>query len=420
MENQAVAPRVASRPTTTLSNAAILAAGVLLIRLGTLSWSSFGWYHGYNEAIYSKIAVAYASHPWVPTLGNRPFFDTPPLLTYLMAASFRVFGHTEFAARLPSLLALPVFLWAVGRIASDRFGHDAGHRAVFLAASMPWVVLWFGRAQTDALLTAFVTLTYAGLQRVGTRSGWWMGIVGFALANFAKQDAILLWAAVPFLTNRERAAKALFLGTIPSGMWWWLQIWHNPQAVLASLSFHVHARAVPFANWPYVIAFGAFLGVGVAWLCIAGGRRWALWAPALAFLGFALADSPVGHEYYTLPAVGFLAVLGSQWRPRSNWVALIVIANLGLSYAVLAHVGDLGDHRVEALADAIPIDGRPVYAPARVAPAIEWYSGHNVTIIDAPQAHVLPGAYVVAFEVLPCRQVSMAVHGGDAWFLYAC
>jgi 4-amino-4-deoxy-L-arabinose transferase-like glycosyltransferase len=56
-----------------------------------------------------------------PTLGGMPWFEKPPLLYWLMMASYRVFGISEFSARLgPALcgLATAAFLWWLARSAA--------------------------------------------------------------------------------------------------------------------------------------------------------------------------------------------------------------------------------------------------------------------------------------------------------------
>src|SRR5437870_3445253 len=49
-----------------------------------------------------------------PTLGSLPWFEKPPLLYWLMAASYRLFGVNEYAARFaPALCGLitAAFIW---------------------------------------------------------------------------------------------------------------------------------------------------------------------------------------------------------------------------------------------------------------------------------------------------------------------
>src|SRR3954469_21071326 len=42
----------------------------------------------------------------VPQIGSDTYFSKPPLVNWLIAASFKIFGRSEWAARLPSVLAI--------------------------------------------------------------------------------------------------------------------------------------------------------------------------------------------------------------------------------------------------------------------------------------------------------------------------
>src|SRR5215471_11946656 len=57
-----------------------------------------------------------------PTLGGLPWFEKPPLLYWLMMASYRVFGVTEFAARvgpvLCGLLTAIFVYWIAAQVSS--------------------------------------------------------------------------------------------------------------------------------------------------------------------------------------------------------------------------------------------------------------------------------------------------------------
>src|SRR5712692_7836746 len=53
-----------------------------------------------------------------PTLGGMPWFEKPPLLYWFMMVGYRIFGVTEYAARLgPALCGLltAVFVYWLGR-----------------------------------------------------------------------------------------------------------------------------------------------------------------------------------------------------------------------------------------------------------------------------------------------------------------
>ena len=64
---------------------------------------------GPDEPRYAQVArEMLARHDFVtPTLGGLPWFEKPPLLYWMMMASYRVFGVSEFSARLgPAICGL--------------------------------------------------------------------------------------------------------------------------------------------------------------------------------------------------------------------------------------------------------------------------------------------------------------------------
>lgn len=74
---------------------------------------------GPDEPRYAEVArEMLARHDLItPTLGGLPWFEKPPLLYWMMMASYRVFGVNEFAARLgPALCGLltGVFVYWIG------------------------------------------------------------------------------------------------------------------------------------------------------------------------------------------------------------------------------------------------------------------------------------------------------------------
>jgi 4-amino-4-deoxy-L-arabinose transferase-like glycosyltransferase len=75
---------------------------------------------GPDEPRYAEVArEMFARHDWItPTLGGMPWFEKPPLLYWLMIAGYRVFGVSEFAARLgPAICGLltAVFVYWIGK-----------------------------------------------------------------------------------------------------------------------------------------------------------------------------------------------------------------------------------------------------------------------------------------------------------------
>ena len=59
----------------------------------------------------------------VPRVGSEPCLRKPPLINWLVAASFKIFGSNEWTARLPSILcvlAVALVFITVARRASAR------------------------------------------------------------------------------------------------------------------------------------------------------------------------------------------------------------------------------------------------------------------------------------------------------------
>lgn len=403
----------------------LVAGAAFLARLLTLDLSSFGAYHGYNEVVYARVAREYAGHWWRPTLEGNPFYDTPPLLTYLEAVSFAVFGVGEWQARLPSLLALPAFLAGVALLAYRYGGWSAARWGVLFAASTPWVVLWFGRGQTDALAATLLTLTLAGLAWLDRRWGFWLAAAAFGLGLMAKQPVAAAALALPFVRDWRKGLVALGLGSVPVAYWWLWQAHMEPAGVLASVRFHSSERVEWFENWFGVLRFGIIeAGAGTLlaalWLFRARQSSGLLIAPMAAVLVFAIGNAPGGHEYYTLPAMGLLAVVAALNPARTGLRVALVTLSLVSSVALLYNVGDLGDERTRVIGEAVPAEG-VVYAPVSMGPPLEWYSGRDVRFDEAEDAEAIQGAYVAAFHPLEeCAPVILASGRGETWGLWDC
>jgi 4-amino-4-deoxy-L-arabinose transferase-like glycosyltransferase len=100
-----------------------------------------------------------------PTLGGMPWFEKPPLLYWMMMASYRVFGVSEFSARLgPALcgLATAGFVWWLARSAGNSGTRDDKNSEfsqwsalVFLSSLGP--IIFSRAASFDIVLTMTLT-----------------------------------------------------------------------------------------------------------------------------------------------------------------------------------------------------------------------------------------------------------------------
>src|SRR3954470_8327665 len=71
----------------------------------------------------------------VPQVGSDPYFTKPPLVNWLVAASFKLFGHrNEWTARLPSALSVLAVALAFGVVARGALSGNGS-----LIAALIWL-----------------------------------------------------------------------------------------------------------------------------------------------------------------------------------------------------------------------------------------------------------------------------------------
>lgn len=232
----------------------ISALGFVLAGLG-----SFGILDN-NEGLYAEIArEMLAAHDWrqwiIPHLNGLPYMEKPPLLYWLTAFSFALFGESEWSARLvPALSALACVALLV------RFGvtvrrPKAGRMAALMFISGLGVTAMSHVLMFDMLLTALLTaaLMYA-YRFLGEGSARWLRCsYGFlALAVMAKGFVALLlfgFVIVVFMLVTHRSIAAL---------WRACGKWFEPWAVLVffgvTVPWHLTASVVePIFPWFYFI-----------------------------------------------------------------------------------------------------------------------------------------------------------------------
>jgi len=108
----------------------------------------------HDEALYATWALQITSgaDPW---LAHTPV-DKPPLFLYTLAGAMRLFGPTETAARIPSLLATAISVLLTFWLGRKLYGEAVGLVAAWLMALSPFTLLFAPTAFTDPLLVALV------------------------------------------------------------------------------------------------------------------------------------------------------------------------------------------------------------------------------------------------------------------------
>ena len=220
----------------------LLAAGLAVLFVGFLGSRGL---NEPDEGRYANIAQA-MTRPgggwWEPRMSGYGHYDKPPLVYWVTAASFRLFGLHEWSARLPSLLGAACTLVGLGWAAFRLRGGAVAWWAVLIGGTS--VQCWvFGRILSpDMLLTGWCTLAVAAwaearwrlTMRPGGAWGWWLlSLALWTLAWWTKATPALIpllgLTAGVFLTGDGPGRRALqpwllFPGIIALGSPWYLSM----------------------------------------------------------------------------------------------------------------------------------------------------------------------------------------------------
>ena len=159
--------------------------GALLLFLVVVAFYFYGLGQiplvGPDEPRYAQVAreMLLRRDLITPTLGGHTWFEKPALLYWMMIGSFKLFGVSEWAARLPAavsgLLTIAAVFVVAGRVEqgsdnlpADAGGSDKGHKlegyafwCTLAAASMVGIVAFSRAASFDIILTMTLTWTLA-------------------------------------------------------------------------------------------------------------------------------------------------------------------------------------------------------------------------------------------------------------------
>ncbi|MDY7040064.1 MAG: glycosyltransferase family 39 protein [Chloroflexota bacterium] len=221
-----------------------------------------------DEAIYSYWGRLIASGQDVLLL-TFPV-DKPPLLPYLLAPTFRVFGVSEVAARLPGVAAGVLTIALTYGLARRVYGAGPALIAAALMALSPFNVLFAPTAFTDPLLVMWgVAALWCA---VGGQWFWAGALLGLAMAT--KQQGVLfvplvLSGGIVFQVSSPRFrvlhGLALFVMgfALPMSVvtLWDAQRWHlQPSYFEKGLTSYGGLLFAPFAE------LGGRLGQWLGWL----------------------------------------------------------------------------------------------------------------------------------------------------------
>jgi hypothetical protein len=112
------------------------------------------------DAVQATIAHnMLSSGDWVTArLDGVAYLEKSPLIYWMMAVSFRIFGVHDWAARLPLALSVILLCWVTFRFARWAFGDDAGLYSGLALATCAGLFLFTRILIPDAIVTLTITV----------------------------------------------------------------------------------------------------------------------------------------------------------------------------------------------------------------------------------------------------------------------
>jgi 4-amino-4-deoxy-L-arabinose transferase-like glycosyltransferase len=208
-----------------------------------------------DEARYAEIAreMAEAGDWVVPRLQGEVFRDKPPLVFWVSASAYAVFGVEDWAARLPVLIAAVVGLLVTWHLARGLYGPETAILAAVVLATCP---LYYGMGEIltlDMPLALWTTIgmaavwrSYASESRGAARIAWVAAALGVLTKGPIAAVLIGLPAALFLAALRDGRAARRALDPIGVVLFlviavpWFFAVEQRVPGYLAEFVFHHH------------------------------------------------------------------------------------------------------------------------------------------------------------------------------------
>jgi 4-amino-4-deoxy-L-arabinose transferase-like glycosyltransferase len=328
------------------------------------------------DAVQAQIARNMLdSGDWVTArLDGVAYLEKSPLVYWMMAASYAVFGVHDWAARLPIALCIVALCWLTARMGRWAFGDPAGYYAGLVMATSIGLWLFTRILIPDVILTLTITLALWGMLRAldeeEPRPRLWAAVMAASIgaglllkgliAAVFPVGAALVWLLLTgqLLTRRTwerlRPISGVAIVLLIAAPWHVLATLRNPPY----LDFTMHSgpgeyrgffwfyffneHILRFLNLRYprdynTVPRAAFWLYHLVWFF-----PWSMFAPGLAKLGYRGASRAqrtrllalcwagfvmvfftfsTTQEYYSMPAYPAMALLlGCAMASETVWL----------------------------------------------------------------------------------------------------
>jgi 4-amino-4-deoxy-L-arabinose transferase-like glycosyltransferase len=202
LDETLIEPRVLEPPPTRHALLICLLVLAAIVHFGTAGWSPI---HNGPEGYYAAAAREMVrTNSWMPPSRDGSATRRPPLVYWLAAASFKAFGVTPTAARMPVALAMVIGIgltFLIGeRLANYWRGFIAGLVHLSWLGSFVWGRMLSAEPMFAACIAGAIFCGVCGYQRAQTRRLWFAGTWAcIALACLTKGVYGVIYPAVIFL-----------------------------------------------------------------------------------------------------------------------------------------------------------------------------------------------------------------------------
>jgi 4-amino-4-deoxy-L-arabinose transferase-like glycosyltransferase len=136
------------------------------------------------DAVQAQIARnMLQSGDWVTArLDGVPYLEKSPLIYWMMAVSYAIFGVHDWAARLPIALSVVALCWVTWRFGRWAFGSLAGYYAGLALSTCVGLWLFTRILIPDVVLTLTITVAFWAMLRALEGEKYWAHVMAASIA----------------------------------------------------------------------------------------------------------------------------------------------------------------------------------------------------------------------------------------------